>query len=256
MCGLERFGPEAAESIPVLLDCLAKKEHKLDFGGKRPSAEEIRQAVLSSKKYVEGERASVCRILAAVGPKDDQVTTTFRTALANPKEDIFVRAASATELAKLGEPGQAAVGDMIAFLQQTADRKKDGYAFGPRISVIRSLGELQLTKKEIPTLIAIVIGNDDDESIRSNAVDALIAAKQHSSTAWLPILQLLQDQRIGDQLTLKLVKALGTIEAPPTNRKALAKEVEFTFDKLLRLDSNNTLLSIEMQKALKKIQNP
>jgi HEAT repeat protein len=142
--GLRKFGPAAAEAIPVLLDCLNNKvERAPDVAGK--SQEEKNEAYEKSTHYVDGERGTIGGTLLAVGPKDKRVIAALYKVLRNPKEDEQFRAGLAIGFSKMGETGQAILPDLMQILKETKGRTKEEGPLELRAAVVKSLSSLKLS---------------------------------------------------------------------------------------------------------------
>ncbi len=257
--GLQNFGPEAAVAIPVLLECLQHKvEHKIHVEGKTAleRAEKYRQAFLTSKKYVEGERAGLCRVFRAIGPKDARVVSAMSKILKNRTEHPLLRGGAAHFLVESAtDAGQAALPDIVDALVETGEKKKDFPFSILRNILISALGHVKLTHKEVTLLVAVAVNPDEAVDTRELAVRTLTSAGKVSHAAWLPLYQVLQDEGLQPGTPrIDIVIALGKIDPPPDeDRAALAKALKLTFDRILR-DRNDPDLAAEMAESLKKIE--
>lgn len=256
--GLSNLGPRASDAIPVLLHCLENKvEHKIEVKGKPGTAEyveNIRQAVRTSVKYIEGERTDICKTLGAIGPNDARVVAVMTKALKNSKEDPLLRGYAAEALAaRTGEVRHGMIPDVIEALKQTADKNKD-----PRIAMSRGmwisvLGRLKYTKSEVPFVLSMALNPNGDENERSLAVEALSNNPAIAQSCWLPLFDMLRaEMPRGERLRMATVIALGLIPPSDEEPKGLAGAVKRAFDELRRTASPE--LEMEMEKTLKKIQ--
>jgi hypothetical protein len=170
---------------------------------------------------------------------------------------------AAQGLIELGAPGQAALPAITDFITELGEKDK-GFRTAPtRLSVMKLLRRLTLTKKEVALLVDIARDREEaDILVREEAVEVLGGAGTFARPAWVPLFSILQDEvQLYDQrIALKIVHALGQIEPPSEERSRLAKEVKRTFDGMLKRDwfseKLRTDMRAEMEKTLKNIEGP
>lgn len=261
-CGLRDLGPAASEAIPTILKCFhTKVEVQPDVKGK--SGEEVQGANDNAKDYIPGERAHLCNVLAAIGPKDERVFTAMKKAVRDPKESKLVRAAAISCVAKAGERAQEIIPELMAALQETRgtdigkESRDELDKWELRRRALAALGTMKLSKEQIPALVEILGDPKEDPEMHSNALTALIHSREVARGSWRQLLQLIED---GDRKVVDLavaetvVRALREIDPPQDmDRAALAREVRMTFDKILRVHQNR-ILAGEMDKTIKAIE--
>jgi HEAT repeat protein len=235
--GLTELGPAAADSIPVLLDCLKNKVGRQpDIKGKSP--EEVYLAYQNSKHYVDGERSALCYVSVAVGPNDERVMMALTACLRNRKEEEAVRIVAALLLSEIKGAGQAIVSDLVQILKETTDKKKKTDPNSIRWAAVASLAKLKIGKREAAVLLDIAVDKEEKNfEVRAAAAEALGNSPSISQAAWGPLLELLQNGECLERgLCVKAVIALGRIPPPAdTSRADLVRELRTTFDMVLDL---------------------
>jgi len=202
--GVKRFGTDASSTVAVML------------------------RVLADKKNSPNRRSAVCEALAAVGPKDVRVPDALRRVLKDDDEELGVRHAAASGLAKVGTAAQSAVSDIVAVVSKTSAKKTDALYSAFRKTLTLSLAELKLSSSEIDVLSEIISDPGEHPSVRLAALNALRCEGADARRACRRLAETLMVLEPDSPIAMAIVQALGrfgqaAIDTGPALRQTLLR---------------------------------
>jgi hypothetical protein len=250
--GLRDLGPAGSDAIPTLLKCLSTKVEKdLKLEGK--PQHEVREILENAKDYVPGERASICSVLAIVGPKDERVFAALRKAAFDRKESRYARTAAMWHVANMGERGQVIIPELMNVMKETSGAQ-GGSEGMLRSTAVAALGKLKLSKENVLALVEVAGDEREDLKLRCEAMRAIIHSREAAKEAWRPLLKIIQGDPQDSWPIEWFVIALREIDPPAdADRSALAREVRAAFDAILKRRADEDLAK-EMDKTVKAIE--
>ncbi len=182
---LAKFGPNARQAVPVLLEILETEDALMKIGA--------------------------IDALGNLGQDDPRVVPALIKALDHPHSSVHRGAAGA--LARLAREPDKAVSVLMRFI---AKHKAEPELSDSRAYVIRLLGRFRSrAKPAVAMLVEIAKDEKEHSDVRENAVEALGRIGRDAREA-LPALRVIKEQERspGSKLSLRILETISEIEPP------------------------------------------